>query len=153
MIEIIGPLYIWLQQFTNQYLTHCHLLEWTISTSDHTSQLNYSIAFGCTPSILTVASYNSSARIVRKTPSSFVKNACLLVHQLAIEILLVLSAYASGMCLPSLCLATDIYVTIRTVEQCFSSMGVFQIGCDIFQMGKICIRWPCFPVYPVKSRF
>jgi cAMP phosphodiesterase len=26
MIEfIIGPLYIWLQQLTNLYLTHCHL--------------------------------------------------------------------------------------------------------------------------------
>jgi hypothetical protein len=26
MIEFIGPLYNWLQQFTNHYLTHCHLL-------------------------------------------------------------------------------------------------------------------------------
>jgi hypothetical protein len=26
MIELIGPLYNWLQQFTNHYLTHCQLL-------------------------------------------------------------------------------------------------------------------------------
>jgi hypothetical protein len=26
MIEFIGPLYNWLQQYTNHYLTHCHLL-------------------------------------------------------------------------------------------------------------------------------
>jgi hypothetical protein len=26
MIEFIGPLHNWLQQFTNHYLTHCHLL-------------------------------------------------------------------------------------------------------------------------------
>jgi hypothetical protein len=33
MIECIGPLYNWLQQFTNHYLTHCHLLPTGLSTT------------------------------------------------------------------------------------------------------------------------
>jgi hypothetical protein len=37
MIEFIGSLYNWLQQFTNHYL------DWTLSTSDHTSLLHYSV--------------------------------------------------------------------------------------------------------------
>jgi hypothetical protein len=33
MIKFIGPLYKWLQQFTNHYLTHCHLLRLDTHTS------------------------------------------------------------------------------------------------------------------------
>jgi hypothetical protein len=49
MIECIGPLYNWLQQFTNPYLTHCHLLPTghftaTILTSNWTPPL-----LRCTP--------------------------------------------------------------------------------------------------------
>jgi hypothetical protein len=49
-------------------------------------------ALRCTPSILsTVPSYNSSARTPRKTPSSLVNNACLLVRYIAMNILLLLT--------------------------------------------------------------
>jgi hypothetical protein len=40
--------------------------------------------------LLTVPSYISSARTPRKTPSSIIKNACLLVRYLAIDVLLLL---------------------------------------------------------------
>jgi hypothetical protein len=52
----------------------------------------------CTPfSLLTLLSYDSSARTPRKTPSSFVENACSLDRYLAMDVLL-LSAYASCEC-------------------------------------------------------
>jgi hypothetical protein len=57
----------------------------------------------------TVPSYNSSARTPRKTLSSIIKNACFLI--LAIDVLL-LTACASGMCLPSRCLAMDTCVRV-----------------------------------------
>jgi hypothetical protein len=93
MIEFIGPLCNWLQQFTNHYLTHCHLLR--LETLDFWPQFTTPL-FHCTPSrLLTVPSYESSARTPRKTPSSVVKNECLLVCYLAMDDLL-LGAYVSG---------------------------------------------------------
>jgi hypothetical protein len=53
-----------------------------------------------------VSCYNASAQTPRKTPSSVVKNACLLAHYLVMDVLL-LRAYTSGMCLSSRCLAMD----------------------------------------------
>jgi hypothetical protein len=99
MIEFTGPLYNWLQQFTNHYLTHYYLpptghSTGTILTSNWTPLFSSVL---CTP---------------RKTPSSVVKNACLLVGYLAMDVLLLLRPYASGMCLPSRCLTMGICVTI-----------------------------------------
>jgi hypothetical protein len=81
--------------------------DWTLSTSDHILLLR------CTPSrLLTLPFYNFSARTPRKT-SSVIKNACLLVRYLALDVLLLLSAYASGMCLPSRCLVMGTCITIQ----------------------------------------
>jgi hypothetical protein len=106
MIEFIGPLHNWLQQFTNPYLEH-----WTISTSDHTSLLHYFVVllpvFWLCPLITTC-----SARTPWKIPSSVVNNACLLVHYLAMDVVPLLSAYASGIRLSSRCLAMGICVTV-----------------------------------------
>jgi hypothetical protein len=41
MIESIGPLYSWLQQFTNHYLTHCNLLPIGHPWEDSYFQLNW----------------------------------------------------------------------------------------------------------------
>jgi hypothetical protein len=84
MIDFIGPLYNCLQQFTNHYLTHCHLLPTgestgTILTSNWTPF--YSIK---SP---TVPTYNSLERNLRKTLFSVVKSACLLVRYLAMDVL------------------------------------------------------------------
>jgi hypothetical protein len=91
MVEFIGLL---VQLVTTVHKSLSDTLsssDWILSTSDHTSILRY------TPSRpLTVPSYNSSARTPRKTPSSFNKNACLLGRYLAMDVLLLLSAYASG---------------------------------------------------------
>jgi hypothetical protein len=46
--------------------------------------------------------------VPQKTPSSVVKNACLLVHYLAMDVLL-LSVFIVGMCLLNRCLAMDIH--------------------------------------------
>jgi hypothetical protein len=55
--------------------------------------------------------YNHSARTPWKTPSSTVKNACLLAPYLAIDVLL-LSACVARVCLPTRCIAMGIHVTI-----------------------------------------
>jgi hypothetical protein len=65
----------------------------------------------CPSRLLTVPTYNSSARTPPKTPSSIVKNACLLVRYLAMDILL-LGSLSLGMCLPTRCLAMGVHVTI-----------------------------------------
>jgi hypothetical protein len=55
----------------------------TVLYSVYSRQLSY------TPSrLLTMLSYNSSARTPRKTPSSIVQNACFLVLYLAMDVLL-----------------------------------------------------------------
>jgi hypothetical protein len=62
--------------------------DWTLNGNYSDFQLN-SVLFLRTPSILlTVPSYNSSARTPRKTQSSLVKNAHLLVHYLAMDVVL-----------------------------------------------------------------
>jgi hypothetical protein len=111
MVEFIGPLYNWLQQFTNHYLTHCHLpptghSTWTILTTNWTPLYSFNSDLR-----LTVPSYNSMARTPRKTPSSVVNNACLLVRYIAMDVLL-LRSYASRTFLSSRCLAMGICVTI-----------------------------------------
>jgi hypothetical protein len=117
MIEFIRPLYNWLQQFTNHYLTHYHLLptghstRTTVLTSNWTPLYFVVLLQFWSELRLTVPSYNSSARIPRKAPSSVLMNACLLVRYLAMDVLL-LRAYASGMCLLSRCLKIGICVTI-----------------------------------------
>jgi hypothetical protein len=56
MIEFIGPLYNWLQQFTNHYLTHCNILPTghstgTILTSNRTvSQVKVKVTLRLTVS-------------------------------------------------------------------------------------------------------
>jgi hypothetical protein len=61
---------------------------------------------------MTVPSYNSSARTARKTPSSFVKNACLSVRYLAMDVLLLLSPCTMGIWLLTTYLAVGIHVTL-----------------------------------------
>jgi hypothetical protein len=51
MMELIGPLYNWLQKFTYHYLTHCHLLSTGHSTGTIlTSKIHYSVVLLCIPS-------------------------------------------------------------------------------------------------------
>jgi hypothetical protein len=73
--------------------------------------------FVCTTTVLPNTSYNYFARIPRKTPSSIVQNASLLVRYLAVDVLLLLGACVAGMCLSTRCLARGIHFTIRYVKQ------------------------------------
>jgi hypothetical protein len=88
MIEFIRPLYNWLQQFTNHYLTHCHLLQTGHSTGNIlTSNWNplYSLKYySLLYSILFPLIF------LRHGPHGkhFLKNACLLAHYPAIYVLL-----------------------------------------------------------------
>jgi hypothetical protein len=94
-------------------LTHWHLLrDWTLHWDYSDFQLNSVVLLQLWSELrLTVLSYNFSARTLRKTSSSVVKNACLLVRYLAMDVLF-LRAYASVICLPSRCLAMGIGVTL-----------------------------------------
>jgi hypothetical protein len=56
-------------------------------------------------------SYNHFPRTPRKTPSSIVKNSCLLVRYLAIDVLLFRAFASAGMSLSTRCLAMDTHVT------------------------------------------
>jgi hypothetical protein len=91
--------------------------------------------------LLSLPSYNSSARTPRKTPSSLMKNACLLVRYLGMDIceqyrkhlffyccnhsalhstgsypIVACVFVAAGMYLPSRCLATYLYVTLLSIR-------------------------------------
>jgi hypothetical protein len=90
MIEFIGPLYNWLQQFTNHYLTHCPLLR--LDTLDFWPHFTNSL-LRCTPYRLPTV---PSVRTPRKTPSSVFKNTCFLVRYLAMDVLLLLSSCVLG---------------------------------------------------------
>jgi hypothetical protein len=57
--------------------------------------------------------YNHFSRTTQKT-ASIVKQACLLIRCLVINVLLLRALAPAGMCLPSRCLAMDLYVTIHT---------------------------------------
>jgi hypothetical protein len=93
----------------SQYnLFSCHFLQLPIPK---TRLSLIPLLFYISSDFLTVPSYKSSARTPRKTLSSVVKNACLLVRYLAIDILL-LNACVAGMCLPTRCLAMGIHVTL-----------------------------------------
>jgi hypothetical protein len=115
MIKFIGPLYSWLQQFTDHYLTHCHLpighSTGAILTSSWTPLYSFVLLKFWSELRLTLPSYNSSARTRPKTAPSLIKNVCLFFPYLTMSVLL-LTVYASGMCLTSRCLAVGIYVTV-----------------------------------------
>jgi hypothetical protein len=83
----------------------------TILTSNWTPSYSVVLLQFWTELRLTVSSYDSSARTPRKTASSVFDNACLFVRYLAMDVLL-LTAYTSGMCLPSHCLAMGTCITI-----------------------------------------
>jgi hypothetical protein len=65
-----------------------------------------------TTPVLSNASYNHAARTPRKTLSSVVKNACLLIHYLEMDVPLLRAFASAGMCLPTLCLTMGVHVTI-----------------------------------------
>jgi hypothetical protein len=94
MIEFVGPLYNLLQRFTNHWHPVIFLrLDTPLELFWLPSELHYSVALPRTPSVLlTMPSYNSSTRIPLKTPSSFVKNACLLIHYLEMDAITLLTA-------------------------------------------------------------
>jgi hypothetical protein len=60
--------------------------------------------------------YIALGRTPRKTPSSIIKDACLLVRYLATDVIL-LRAHVAGTCLQTRCLAMGIQVTIH-IELC-----------------------------------
>jgi hypothetical protein len=125
MIEYIGPLYNWLQQFTNHYLTHCHLLPTghstgTVRTSNWTP-FYFVVLLQFWSELLWLCPLMTPRHgPPRKTPSSVVKNACLLVRYPEMDVLLLLTVYASGMCLPSRCLAMGICFTVLKFSVFFS---------------------------------
>jgi hypothetical protein len=102
--------------FDFEYLTHCLLptghSTGTIPTSNCTPLYSVILLQFWPERRLTVTSYNLPARTPRKSPSSVVKNSYLLGRYLAMNVLLLLTAYASGTSLPSRCLAMGICVTI-----------------------------------------
>jgi hypothetical protein len=70
MIEFFGSLYNWLQQFTNHYLTHCHLLptghstgtiltsNWTVNSSQsHIATDGQSVSLGVEPHLRFMTRY------------------------------------------------------------------------------------------------
>jgi hypothetical protein len=61
--------------------------------------------------VLPHTSYNDFARTPRKTPSSVINSACLLVRYPAMDVLFLSDCFV-GMCLSSRCLAMGIHVTI-----------------------------------------
>jgi hypothetical protein len=102
--------FIQLVTTVHKSLRHCHLLPTahstgTVLTSNWTPLYSVVLLQFWSELLLTVPPYNSSAWTPRKAPSSFVKNACLLVRYLAMDGLLLLRTYSSGMFLPSRCLA------------------------------------------------
>jgi hypothetical protein len=120
--------WIWLSNLLDIYtagyssseipIWHCHLLP----TGHSTGTILIPIGSSTTPLYSVVllqfwsptlfcTTYKSSARTPRKTPSSVVKNVCLLARYIAMDVL-ILTAYALGMCLPNRCLATGMCVTI-----------------------------------------
>jgi hypothetical protein len=148
MIEFIGPSYNWLQQFTNHYLTHCHLLP-----TGHSTELFWlPPALNWTTPLYpfnshSVPSYNSSVGTPRKTPSSVLKNASLLVHYLAMDVLLWLTVYASGMCLPSHCLAMDICITL-----CIKNVIIINLIWINVMEGTVIITVTSFEASLLKTR-
>jgi hypothetical protein len=71
-----------------------------------------------------VPSYNSSARTPRKMPSSVIKNACLLVRYLAIDILLFRAFASAGMCLARGMARTTQITLLKIIVYC--SVRVFR---------------------------
>jgi hypothetical protein len=52
------------------------------------------------------------SRTPRKTPSSIVQNACLLIRYLEMDVLLFRAFTSAGICLPTRCLAMGVHVAI-----------------------------------------
>jgi hypothetical protein len=82
--------------------------------------------------------YNHSAWTPWKTPSSTVKNSCLLVRYLAMDVLILSRERVVGMCLPTRCLTMGIHVTILLLSFCFS------VGTSCFQYSVV--SWLCYVV-------
>jgi hypothetical protein len=113
MIEFIGP---YTAAYNSLQITHCHLLPTghstgTILTSKWTPLYSVVLPQFWSPTLF-FTTYNTSARTARKTLSSVVKNACVLVRYPGMNVLLLLTVNALGMCLPSRCLAMNICVTL-----------------------------------------
>jgi hypothetical protein len=116
MIEFFGPLYNGLQP----QITIWHTIIFWLDTPQELVWLP--TALRGTPSILISSTpfRNSSAWTPQKTLCFVVKNACLLVQYLAMDVLLLLRVYASEMCFLSRCLAMGIYITIPSAIGCTS---------------------------------
>jgi hypothetical protein len=136
--------FIQLVTTVHKSLTHFHLVPTghstgTVLTSNWT-ELHYSVILPRTPLcssvLVTVSSYNSSARTPRKTPSSVVKNACLLVPYLAMDVLTIVESITSGMCLPSRCLAMGTCVTLFLPQA-----GLFNDAVSIWNMKRRLVSW------------
>jgi hypothetical protein len=74
--------------------------------------------------------YNPSARTPWKTLSSVVKDACLQLRCLAIDVLLFCVFASVGMCLPSRCLAMGIHVTV------YSVIYIYHLGCVVLEISS-----------------
>jgi hypothetical protein len=105
------------------------------------TRMDYNCMLRCIPSrLLTVHFCNNSARTPRKTLSSLVKIACLLVRYLAIDVLFFHAFASAGICLASRWLAMGIHVTILRL---FFSLALLP------QFGP----WPAFMKLSVSLRF
>jgi hypothetical protein len=76
------------------YFLSCHFF--SITFDCHLQFLR--LLFYTLSRLVTVPFYNASARTPRKTPSSIVKYACLLIRYLAMDVLILSCEYASREC-------------------------------------------------------
>jgi hypothetical protein len=133
--------------------THCltHLIFFRSNTPLELfwlpTELRYTPLYS--PSILlTVPSYNSSARIPQETPSSVVKNACLLLRYLAVDVLL-LRADASVMRLPIRCLAMGMCVTLLSSHVCLGRPSALKYQIIMWERSKL--RHTVFPNFSIGT--
>jgi hypothetical protein len=99
-------------------MSSIHTLSLHRPTSNSSSTTNFpwlspTENWTCSPNCL---QENSSARIPRKTPSSVVKDACLQLHCLAVDVLLFRAFASAGTCLPTSCLTVGIYATVLSTH-------------------------------------
>jgi hypothetical protein len=124
MIEFIGPLYNWLQQFTNHYLTVSSSSDWTLHWNYSDFQLNCQLLLA--PRYTCIASGRATAQKTYQLPSNWYMRTHrkhLLRHRFycCVHVLRALPrngstllsvAYLLRACLPSRSLAMDLHVTI-----------------------------------------
>jgi hypothetical protein len=122
MIEFIGPLYNWLQQFTNHYLAHCHLpptghCTGTILTSSELRCTRlYSSVLRCTP----LYYFNSHSDFILFCTAYIVLERSYRKHRLNNLFSCVTSPrtrklwalHSNGCCLESHLLTTGLYATV-----------------------------------------